>query len=58
MTKFITFRPEWEYKYSPHGSGSTCKSPEVQINEWLEANPKIEIISWQATYIFSIISSP
>ena len=46
-TKFIIFRPEWEW--DERGYSNSCKSPTIQINEWLEANPNIEIISWQAT---------
>ena len=45
--KFITFRPEWEY--SEYGRSQTCRTPEVQINDWLEKNPNVEIISWQTT---------
>ena len=44
-TKFITFRPIWEYQ----GRGNVCTSPEVQLNDWLKENPDIEIIHWQAT---------
>jgi hypothetical protein len=47
--KFITFRPEWEY--SEYGRSNTCRTPAVQINDWLKENPDIEIISWQATSV-------
>ena len=49
MTKFKTFRPEWNWQDRGPRSCNVCTSPEVQINEWLEANPNVEIISWQAT---------
>lgn len=47
MTKFITFRPIWEY--DGHGRSNVCISPTVQINDWLEANHNIRVLSWQAT---------
>lgn len=47
MIKFITFRPEWEY--DDRGRGNVCRTPAVQINDWLAENLGIEIIHWQAT---------
>ena len=46
MTKFRTFRPEWEY--SDCRRCQICRPPAVQINDWLKENPDIEIIHWQA----------
>ena len=51
MTKFITFRPIWEYQTLSGHTCHVCISPEAQINGWLKENPTIEIISWQATPI-------
>ena len=48
-TKFITFRPTWEWQERGPMSCNVCISPEVQINDWLVENPNVEIISWQAT---------
>ena len=48
-TKFITFKPEWEYN-ARHGC-QVCKSPAYQINEWLNSVPGIEVLSWQATAV-------
>ena len=45
MCKFITFRPNWEY--DDRGRGNVCRSATLQLNEWLEAHPNIEILSWQ-----------
>lgn len=44
-TKFKTFAPEWEYE---NHCRNVCHSATAQVNDWLEANPNIEIISWQA----------
>jgi hypothetical protein len=46
-TKFITFRPVWEYQ----GNCNVCINPEVQINDWLKENQNLEIIHWQATTV-------
>ena len=46
-TKFITFRPDWEYDERNHGN--VCRSATLQLNEWLAENPNTEILSWQAT---------
>lgn len=51
MTKFITFRPEWEWEERGSCSCNVCTPPAIQINDWLKENPDIEIISWQATPI-------
>ena len=48
MIKFKTFRPTWEWQSRGPHSCNVCISPEVQINDWLVANPDIEIIHWQA----------
>lgn len=48
-TKFITFRPMWEYC----GNCNVCISPEVQINDWLKENPNVEVISWQTCAVGS-----
>lgn len=44
-TKFITFRPNWEY--DEYGRGNICISATVQLNDWLKENPDIEVIDWQ-----------
>ena len=48
MTKFRTFRPEWEWQERGSQSCNVCTPPAMQINDWLKSNPKIEVISWQA----------
>jgi hypothetical protein len=47
MTKFRTFKPEWEWD-NKH-SCNCCTPPAIQINDWLKENPTIEVINWQAT---------
>lgn len=49
MIKFKTFRPYWEH--DDRGHGQVHISAAIQINEWLEKNPNVEIISWQTTPI-------
>jgi hypothetical protein len=44
-TKFITFRPDWEY--DEHHRGNVCRSATLQLNERLEANTNVEIIDWR-----------
>ena len=46
MTKFITFRPEWEY--DDRRQINISRSATILLNEWLEANPQVVIQSWQA----------
>ena len=46
-SKFITFRPDREY--DDHGHSNVYIGATTQLNDWLEANPNIEIIRWQAT---------
>ena len=45
--KFKTFKPSWEY--DGRGIGNVCIAATTQLNNWLEANPNVELISWQAT---------
>ena len=40
--KFITFRPVYGGIY-----GAVVKDATTVLNEWLQENPKIEIINWQ-----------
>ena len=47
MIKFKTFRPYWEY--DGRGHGKVCIDVTLQLNEWLEENPNVEVLSWQAT---------
>lgn len=49
MTKFITFRPVWVD--GGYGRGNVCRSATLQLNEWLEANPGIEIIDWRPFHV-------
>jgi hypothetical protein len=44
MMRFKTFTPYTE-------CGHVISSATIQLNEWLEENPGVEIISWQATPI-------
>jgi hypothetical protein len=45
MTKFITFRTEWEY--DDRRLVNVSRDATLQLNEWLEANPNVEIIDWR-----------
>ena len=44
MIRFKTFKPYTEY-------GHVVDSATVQVNDWLEQNPDVEIISWQVTAV-------
>ena len=44
MIRFKTFKPYTEY-------GHVVGSATVQVNDWLEENPDVEIISWQTTAV-------
>lgn len=46
--KFKTFAPYWEYE---NNYRNVCRSAATQVNDWLEENPKVEIISWQTTAV-------
>lgn len=46
--KFRTFAPYWEYE---NNCRNVCRGAAIQVNDWLEANTNVEIISWQATPI-------
>ena len=48
MTKFRTFKPYTEYDRHGH---KVVYSATIQVNEWLEENSDVEIISWQVTPI-------
>lgn len=48
MIRFITFKPYTEYDNQQR---RVMYSAAVQVNTWLEENPEVEIISWQATAI-------
>ena len=45
MIKFKTFSPYWEKVDRNHSVYHTAAQV---LNEWLEENPNVEIISWQA----------
>ena len=45
MTKFITFKPLWEYSES--GRGNFCRDTTLLLNDWLAENPNVEIIDWR-----------
>lgn len=50
MIKFKTFQPYKEYDY--HGArGNVVWSATSALNKWLEENPNVEVLSWQATPI-------
>jgi hypothetical protein len=49
MTRFITFKSYTEYDQHRQ----VVYTATAQVNYWLEANPDIEIISWQATPVGS-----
>ena len=42
--KFITFTPRYEIDKV---YGRVVRSATLVLNEWLEENPNVEIISWQ-----------
>lgn len=46
MIKFKTFNPHTEYDGNGH---RIVFSATTKVNEWLEENSEVEIISWQAT---------
>jgi hypothetical protein len=48
MIRFLTFKPYTEYdnQHRQVVYSATC-----QVNEWLEENPDVEIISWQTTAV-------
>jgi hypothetical protein len=48
MTRFGTFKPYTDYDVHGH---KIIYSAAIQLNEWLEAHPGVEIISWQATAV-------
>lgn len=48
MMRFRTFKPYTEYDRNGH---KVVYSAIIQLNEWLEENPDVEIISWQTTAI-------
>jgi hypothetical protein len=50
MIKFRTFKPYTDYDGNGH---RIVYSATIQINEWLEEKPDVEIISWQATPILA-----
>jgi hypothetical protein len=45
--KFKTFNPYKDYDH--HGCGTVVWSAASALNKWLEENPKVEVLSWQAT---------
>lgn len=47
-TKFKTFSP---YKAFDRIYGNIQVTATTALNRWLEENPKVEIISWQATAV-------
>jgi hypothetical protein len=44
--KFKTFH---SYRYTDKVRGGCTRNAADHLNEWLEENPKVEVISWQAT---------
>lgn len=50
MIRFKTFEPSIEYDGNGH---RLVYSATLQLNEWLEENPDVEIISWQTTPILA-----
>lgn len=50
MIKFRTFKPYTEYDRDGH---KVVYSATIQVNEWLEENPEVVIISWQTTPILA-----
>lgn len=50
MIKFKTFKPYIEYDDNER---KLLYPATFQLNEWLEENPNIEIISWQTTAVGS-----
>lgn len=48
MIKFRTFKPYIECDRDGH---KVVYSATIQVNEWLEENPDVEIISWQTTAV-------
>lgn len=48
MIRFKTFKPSIEYDGNGH---RLVYSATLQLNEWLEENPDVEIINWQATAV-------
>ena len=52
MIKFRTFSPRVEYESAGNYSRSSVRvSATVQVNDWLEENPDVEIISWNTTAV-------
>ena len=48
MIRFKTFKPSIEYDGNGH---RLVYSATLQLNEWLEENQDVEIISWQTTAV-------
>jgi hypothetical protein len=48
MIRFRTFKPYNEYDRNGH---KVVYSTTIQVNEWLEENPEVEILSWQTTAV-------
>ena len=48
MIKFRTFKPYTEYDCNGH---KVVYSTTIQVNEWLEESPEVEILSWQTTAV-------
>jgi O-acetylhomoserine/O-acetylserine sulfhydrylase-like pyridoxal-dependent enzyme len=48
MIKFRTFKPFTEYDNQHR---QVVYSATLQVNEWLEDNPDVEIVSWQTTAV-------
>lgn len=48
--KFKTFRP---YRYTDRVQGGCTRNAADHLNEWLEENPNVEVLSWQATPVGS-----
>ena len=48
MIRFKTFKPSIEYDGNGH---RLVYSATLKLNEWLEENTDVEIISWQTTAI-------
>ena len=52
MIRFKTFSSRVEYEQiGNYGRSAIHISATVQVNDWLEDNPDVEIINWQTTAV-------
>ena len=45
----IKFKTFWPYEETDYYRGRRLVSATTSLNNWLEKNPNVEIISWQTT---------